>query len=81
MQVKCKKCGTPNTLPEEVPGRYRCHKCGAFLPASTESSGENSAAVGMIGGAALGAAIGGPPGAVIGAIVGAILGKEAKGVG
>ncbi len=46
-----------------------------------DPSGETSAAVGLIGGAALGAAIGGPVGAIVGAVIGVIVGKEAKGVG
>jgi cytoskeletal protein CcmA (bactofilin family) len=47
----------------------------------TQATGENSQAVGMIGGAALGAAIGGPIGAIVGGVLGAILGKESKGLG
>ena len=43
--------------------------------------GEASAAVGLIGGAALGAAVGGPIGAIIGGILGGIVGKNSKGVG
>lgn len=81
MQATCKKCGTTNAIPSGTEGPYRCNNCGAFLPKPTEDAGDNSAAVGMIGGAALGAALGGPPGALIGAVLGAILGKEAKGVG
>jgi hypothetical protein len=59
---------------------FHCYNCGAFLP-KPDSAGETSAAVGMIGGAALGAAIAGPPGAIIGAVVGAIIGRQSKGVG
>lgn len=47
----------------------------------SQASGENSQAVGMIGGAALGAAIAGPVGAVVGGVIGALLGKESKGLG
>ena len=43
--------------------------------------GSNSAAVGLVGGAALGAAVGGPVWAIVGGVVGTILGKEYKGVG
>ena len=46
-----------------------------------QSNGDNSQAVGLIGGAALGAALGGPVGAVVGGVLGAILGKESKGIG
>ena len=82
MNVKCTNCGAVNQLPDRpTGGGYRCGNCGAFLPRNPEPPGDTSAAVGLIGGAALGAAIGGPPGALIGAIIGAILGREAKGVG
>jgi len=84
MNVRCANCGTVNSVGARQPGtRYRCASCRAFLPSPPpkEEGGETSAAVGLLGGAALGAALGGPPGAVIGAIVGAILGKSAKGVG
>jgi hypothetical protein len=47
----------------------------------TQATGDNSQAVGLIGGAALGAAIGGPVGAIVGGVIGAILGKESKGLG
>ena len=46
-----------------------------------QSNGDNSQAVGLIGGAALGAAIGGPIGALVGGVLGALLGKESKGIG
>lgn len=46
-----------------------------------QAPGDNSQAVGLIGGAALGAAIGGPVGAIVGGVIGALLGKESKGVG
>jgi outer membrane lipoprotein SlyB len=82
MNVRCGKCGTVNSVGASQPGtRYRCGECSAFLPPAKEEGGDTSAAVGLLGGAALGAALGGPPGAVIGAIVGAILGKSAKGIG
>lgn len=82
MQVVCTKCEAQNEVPSDDSNRsYQCYNCGAFLPKPQDAPGETSAAVGMIGGAALGAAIGGPPGALIGAILGAIIGKEAKGVG
>jgi hypothetical protein len=77
--VTCKSCGQQNEVPANAQGgQYRCARCYHFLAAP---SGDNSAAVGFIGGAALGAAIGGPPGAVIGAVLGALLGHNAKGVG
>lgn len=46
-----------------------------------QATGDNSQAIGLIGGAALGAAIAGPVGAVVGGILGAILGKDSKGLG
>lgn len=46
-----------------------------------QTPGDNSQAVGLIGGAALGAAIGGPVGAIVGGVIGALLGKESKGLG
>ena len=82
MEIKCIKCGAISRVSNYRPEyRYRCPNCGSWLPRSNEPTGETSAAVGLIGGAALGAAIGGPPGALIGAVVGAILGSTAKGVG
>lgn len=82
MNIQCNNCGASNGVPAQANGhRYKCHKCGAFLPAPTSPPGDTSQAVGFIGGAALGAAIGGPVGAIIGGVVGAILGKEGKGVG
>lgn len=80
MDVQCKNCGLVNRILNQTHERYRCGKCGAYLPTS-QSSGDTSQAVGLIGGAALGAAIGGPAGAVIGGLIGAILGKEGKGLG
>lgn len=79
MNVVCLKCGKVSSIPDRDSNTvYRCYNCGAFVQRPT---GESSAAVGLVGGAALGAAIGGPVGAVIGAVIGAILGKESKGVG
>jgi hypothetical protein len=46
-----------------------------------QAPGDNSQAVGLIGGAALGAAIAGPVGAIVGGVIGALLGKESKGLG
>jgi len=82
MNVKCPNCGRMNNVPSSpTDGQFRCYQCGSFLPKRAAPAGETSAAVGLIGGAALGAAIGGPVGAMIGAIVGAVIGSEAKGVG
>lgn len=81
MDVQCKNCNTINNIPHEVEERYRCGKCGAYLPEVNQSGGDTSSAVGLIGGAALGAAIGGPIGAMIGGFLGALLGKEGKGLG
>lgn len=82
MNVKCTECGTVNSVGPRQPGQhYLCGKCGTALPPASKDEGDTSAAVGLLGGAALGAAMAGPPGALIGAIVGAILGKAAKGVG
>ena len=82
MKYKCKECSTICEIPEnESPAQYKCHECGATLSSSDKATGETSAAVGLIGGAALGASIGGPLGAIIGGVIGAALGKESKGVG
>lgn len=83
MEVQCKKCNSVNRISSDEggAGQYRCGNCGAFLPVPSQSSGDTSQAVGLIGGAALGAAIGGPAGAVIGGLLGAILGKDSKGLG
>lgn len=82
MNVKCNACSTVNTVgPAQEGTHYSCGRCGAVLPPAAQDDGEASAAVGLLGGAALGAAVGGPPGALIGAILGAIVGKAAKGVG
>ena len=82
MKFKCERCGTINEVPDgQNSTQFVCYSCGAFLPATAINDGSTSAAVGMIGGAALGASIGGPLGAVIGGVIGAILGKESKGIG
>lgn len=82
MSIKCTNCGSLNELPAGPPGtQYHCYKCGAFLPSGGQQPGSTSAAVGLLGGAALGAAIAGPVGALVGAVIGAIIGNEAKGVG
>lgn len=82
MKFKCKSCGTINQVPDGQQGSsYRCYKCHSALPDESTNDGSTSAAVGLIGGAALGASIGGPAGAVVGGILGALLGKESKGVG
>ena len=82
MNVKCTKCGTVNSVGPSQPGQhYLCGKCATALPPAPKDAGDTSAAVGLLGGAALGAAMAGPPGALVGAILGAVLGKTAKGVG
>ena len=82
MKYKCANCESINELPEgEDSTNYVCYSCKAQLPAAPEADGENSAVVGLIGGAALGASIAGPVGAIIGGILGGIIGKESKGVG
>jgi len=82
MEVRCNNCKSINQISAESENvRYKCGKCGAFLPSPIQSNGDTSQAVGMIGGAALGAAIGGPVGAIVGGVIGAILGKESKGLG
>lgn len=80
MNVTCARCSTINSVPNST-DQFTCYNCGAFLPKPKPPSGETSAAVGLLGGAALGAAIGGPFGAVIGGLIGAWVGSEAKGVG
>jgi len=80
MIVRCSNCGQLNSVPDGPKSvAYYCYNCGAFLPRVTAPSSDTSAAVGLIGGAALGAAIGGPVGAIIGAVIGTIIGREAKG--
>jgi|GEM_PF-2975504 len=82
MKYKCAHCGVLNNIPRtESRANLLCTSCSKTLLNATEASGETSAAVGMIGGAALGASLGGPVGAIIGGILGGILGKESKGVG
>nr|VFK39762.1 MAG: hypothetical protein BECKTC1821E_GA0114239_100541 [Candidatus Kentron sp. TC] len=82
MKYVCRHCGALNDVPDgEPPARYPCASCSQPLSRVPNTSGDTSAAVGMIGGAALGAAIGGPGGAIIGGIIGGFIGKEAKGVG
>ena len=82
-EYKCTKCGAINNAPQkwEKGTQYVCHSCNSELEPLKQGSGETSAAVGLIGGAALGASIGGPAGAIIGGVVGAVLGKNAKGLG
>lgn len=82
MNLKCQNCGTVNRIDKSSGSvKYRCGHCGAFLPQPAPGNGDTSAAVGLMGGAALGAALGGPVGAIVGGVIGAILGKESKGVG
>lgn len=82
MNIQCSKCDRPSAVPDGAGNAtFRCYYCGAFLPKPAPPSGDTSAAVGLIGGAALGAAVGGPIGAIVGAVIGAVIGREAKGVG
>ena len=62
-------------------GRTAIDDNAPYLQLKPAGYGSNSAAVGLVGGAALGAAVGGPVGAIVGGVVGAMLGKEHKGVG
>ncbi|MBI4833405.1 MAG: hypothetical protein HY811_01110 [Planctomycetes bacterium] len=79
MNIQCPKCGRQNEIPDNCKASsYACYNCRK--PLGSPKSGENSAAVGLIGGALLGASIGGPIGAIVGGIFGAILGSEAKGL-
>ena len=79
--IRCGTCGARNVLPKEARrDELGCFRCGADLKPAPQP-GDTSAAVGLIGGAALGAAIGGPVGAIVGGLLGAVLGREAKGVG
>ena len=82
-EYKCTKCGTINNAPDNsaVGDSYFCHQCGSQLPPTPHKSGDNSAFVGLIGGAMLGASIGGPAGAIVGGVLGAVVGKNSKGVG
>ncbi|ENM5740190.1 TPA: hypothetical protein I7221_21895 [Vibrio vulnificus] len=82
MKYKCRHCGQVSEIPDgSAPASYRCGNCSNSFKDAEKVTGETSAAVGLIGGAALGASIGGPVGAIVGGILGAILGKESKGVG
>ena len=82
MKFKCNNCGAINQVPDGQQGSsYNCYSCHMALPNQPLDDGSTSAAVGLIGGAALGASIAGPAGAVVGGIIGALLGKESKGVG
>lgn len=82
MKYKCRHCGQVSEIPGgSAPANYRCGNCKNSFKDAEKVTGETSAAVGLIGGAALGASIGGPVGAIVGGILGAILGKESKGVG
>nr|VFK54245.1 MAG: hypothetical protein BECKTC1821F_GA0114240_100484 [Candidatus Kentron sp. TC] len=82
MKYVCRHCGALNDLPDrEPPAKYLCESCSRPLSYAPKASGDTSAAVGVIGGAALGASLGGPVGAIIGGIIGGFIGKEAKGVG
>lgn len=82
MVIRCTSCGRVNSVPDNAPiSSLRCRACGAYLRRRRPTSGETSAAVGLVGGALLGAAIGGPVGAVIGGILGGLIGKDAKGLG
>lgn len=77
---RCHKCGEENEIPRGSDASdYVCCKCDSRL--ARGKSGDDSALLGLVGGAALGAAVGGPVGAVIGGAIGAAIGKEAKGVG
>lgn len=81
MKYKCVNCGAINQIPDDhSPNGYCCYSCKSRLP-EQPADGSTSAAVGLIGGAALGASIGGPVGAIVGGIIGALIGKESKGVG
>ena len=90
-EYKCTKCGTINNAPDKsaVGDVYFCHQCGSQLPPTPHNSSDNSAFVGLIGGAMLGAsvgskinpAIGGLAGAIVGGVLGAALGKSSKDAG
>ena len=82
MERKCKNCKTITQIPDDgSESDSVCRKRHSRLPSTPINDGSTSAAVGLIGGAALGASLGGPAGAIIGGIVGGILGKQSKGVG
>ncbi|BBE51979.1 hypothetical protein OYT1_ch2466 [Ferriphaselus amnicola] len=73
--------GTVSGAVRTVNGTTMVSPSAVVVRGVSQASGDNSQAVGLIGGAALGAAIGGPVGAVVGGVIGAILGKESKGLG
>lgn len=82
MKYKCGRCNALCEIPDEAePSSYTCHKCNHRLSNAKPATGDTSAVVGLIGGAALGASIGGPVGAIVGGILGAAIGKDTKGVG
>jgi DNA-directed RNA polymerase subunit RPC12/RpoP len=82
MKYKCSNCNELNDIPEgNLCSHHTCSNCHRPLHNAQEITGDTSAAVGLIGGAALGASIGGPVGAIIGGIIGGLLGKDSKGVG
>nr|VFK48999.1 MAG: hypothetical protein BECKTC1821D_GA0114238_106510 [Candidatus Kentron sp. TC]VFK61868.1 MAG: hypothetical protein BECKTC1821F_GA0114240_106410 [Candidatus Kentron sp. TC] len=81
-KYKCENCGVLNKIPEGAPSAMSsCWSCARPLTNAKEATGDTSAAVGMVGGAAVGASIGGLWGGIIGAIIGGFVGKEARGVG
>jgi len=73
--------GTVNGGVRTINGATLVTPAAIVVHGVSEATGDNSQAVGLIGGAALGAAIAGPAGAVIGGLIGAILGKDSKGLG
>jgi hypothetical protein len=73
--------GTVQGAVRTISGKTVVSPAAVVVRGVMQGSGDNSQAVGMIGGAALGAAIGGPVGAIVGGVIGAILGKESKGLG
>ena len=73
--------GTVNGAVRTLNGTTVVSPSAVVVRGVSQASGDNSQAVGLIGGAALGAAIAGPVGAIVGGVIGAILGKDAKGLG
>lgn len=73
--------GTVNGAVRTVNGTTVVSPSAVVVRGVSQATGDNSQAVGLIGGAALGAAIAGPVGAVVGGVIGAILGKDSKGLG
>lgn len=73
--------GTVNGAVRTVSGTTVVSPSAVVVRGVLQATGDNSQAVGLIGGAALGAAIAGPVGAVVGGVIGAILGKDSKGLG